>query len=267
MYTRTPNYMRIQTSVYCSPYSHRNWVKMTGVRGAHIQNNQPTNRIKARVKRAQRTLSERKKIGIWSNKRFTDARNSMKCDAHLFTEWFSLFYSKRLWNLFKKWFTGEIFTSHIFERTAFAGEMQCACCATLAVHVCMFVVRIFVSAVALVHNKTYLNGMATANKHTYTFRRLYVRIRCPLNYDLTKLRVQIKLDAFCAERRWVPLNYTKYLLNFSAGSARLFSDVFFFLLQSLFPFWTCAEFARKPFFLYGIFLFAQIWPHFFSLFI
>lgn len=61
MYTRTPNYMRIQTSVYRSPYSHRNWVKMTGVRGAHIQNNQPTNRIKARVKRAQRTLSERKK--------------------------------------------------------------------------------------------------------------------------------------------------------------------------------------------------------------
>lgn len=266
MYTRTPNYMRIQTSVYCSPYSHRNWVKMTGVRGAHIQNNQPTNRIKARVKQAQRTLSERKKNRNL-DKRFTDARNSMKCDAHLFTEWFSLFYSKRLWNLFKKWFTGEIFTSHIFEWTAFASEMQCACCATLAVHVCMFVVRIFVSAFALVHNKTYLNGMATANKHTYTFRRLYVRIRCPLNYDLTKLRVQIKLDAFCAERRWVPLNYTKYLLNFSAGSARLFSDVFFFCCKVCFPFGLVPNLQGNRFFLYGIFLFAQIWPHFFSLFI
>lgn len=143
--------------------------------------------------------------------------------------------------------------------------MQCACCATLAVHVCMFVVRIFVSAVALVHNKTYLNEMATANKHTYTFRRLYVRIRCPLNYDLTKLRVQIKLDAFCAERRWVPLNYTKYLLNFSAGSARLLSDVFFFLLQSLFPIWTCAEFARKPFFsVWNIFVCSNLATFFFS---
>lgn len=75
------------------------------------------------------------------------------------------------------------------------------------------------------------------------------------------LRVQIKLDAFCTlrQRRWVPLNYTKYLLNFSAGSvtvllhsygsSSLLPEYLFFLLslgsrRRIFPIHSRVEFKQ-----------------------
>lgn len=131
MYTRTPNYMWMLKRLYDSPYSYHwnEWGLKSGVRvlNAHRKRRISTNTIKLNIKREREKESGEKKIGIWSNKRFTDARNSMKCDALLLTEWFSLFYTKRYCNdsneqqqqqSGKKMFVQKrerrIFTSHIF---------------------------------------------------------------------------------------------------------------------------------------------------------
>lgn len=102
MYTRTPNYMWMLKRLYDSPYSYHwnEWGLKSGVRVLNAQRKRriSTNTIKLNIKREREKESGEKKIGIWSNKRFTDARNSMKCDALLLTEWFSLFYTKRYCN-------------------------------------------------------------------------------------------------------------------------------------------------------------------------
>ena len=90
----------------------REWELEHTVHCSHTQkkNTSSTNTIKPNVKqelnresqnkckrvRKSSSSNSRKKIGIRSNKRFTDARNSMKCDALLLTEWFSLFYTKTI---------------------------------------------------------------------------------------------------------------------------------------------------------------------------
>lgn len=145
----------------------------------------------------------------------------------------------------------------------------------------IFVPALFRQRAHIFHNE----NLALANKHSHTHISMSSELRIQARKSdawsetmcVCVLRVQIKLDTFyacvCVDVGGFLLNYTKYLLNFSAGSVRLFFDSqphhrsFFFLRRSQRFFeWQSKEIV-PVFTVLNIFfsLFAQIWPHtFFS---